>query len=232
MVDRQAEVTNALLQDPAVESVVAFAGTGSIVPSENLVRMFVQLKPRSRRSVSADQFIQRTPARAGEDPGRQHLPPGQPGPDLRRPAEPHPIPVHADLARHGGAQSLGADPRRAHARALQAAGQCERPADRRPPSRRRGRPRHGLAARRLAGRHRPDPLRHVRRAPGGDDLRRDHAIQGAAGIRRRSSSAARRRCRASMCRAPPACRCRSAPWRASPTRSRRSPSTTRASFRR
>ena len=50
MVDRQAEVTNALLQDPAVESVVAFAGTGSIVPSENLVRMFVQLKPRSRRS--------------------------------------------------------------------------------------------------------------------------------------------------------------------------------------
>ena len=59
MVDRQAEVTNALLQDPAVESVVAFAGTGSIVPSENLVRMFVQLKPRSGRSVSADQFIQR-----------------------------------------------------------------------------------------------------------------------------------------------------------------------------
>jgi multidrug efflux pump subunit AcrB len=59
MVDRQAEVTNALLQDPAVDSVAAFAGTGSIVPSENLVRMFVQLKSRSRRSVSADQFIQR-----------------------------------------------------------------------------------------------------------------------------------------------------------------------------
>jgi hydrophobe/amphiphile efflux-1 (HAE1) family protein len=59
MVDRQAEVTNALLRDPAVESVVAFAGTGSIVPSENLARMFVQLTPRSQRGISADQFIQR-----------------------------------------------------------------------------------------------------------------------------------------------------------------------------
>ena len=59
MVERQAEVTNTLLQDPAVTSVVAFAGTGPIVPSENLVRMFVQLKPQSERRVSADQFIQR-----------------------------------------------------------------------------------------------------------------------------------------------------------------------------
>ena len=59
MVDRQAEVTNALLQDPAVDSVVAFAGTGAIVSSENLARLFVQLKPHSQRGVSADQFIQR-----------------------------------------------------------------------------------------------------------------------------------------------------------------------------
>jgi hydrophobe/amphiphile efflux-1 (HAE1) family protein len=59
MVDRQAEVTNALLQDPAVDSVVAFAGTGAIVSSENLARLFVQLRPRSQRGVSADQFIQR-----------------------------------------------------------------------------------------------------------------------------------------------------------------------------
>ena len=232
MVDRQAEVTNALLQDPAVESVVAFAGTGSIVPSENLVRMFVQLKPRSRRSVSADQFIQRVrPELAKIQDVNTYLQVSQDltfGGRLSRTQYQYTL-TSLDT---GGAQSLGADPGRAHARALQAAGQCERPADRRPPSRRRGRPRHGLSARRLAGRHRPDPLRHVRRAPGGDDLRRDHAIQGAAGIRRRSSSADRRRCRASMCRAPPACRCRSAPWRASPTRSRRSPSTTRASFRR
>ena len=59
MVDRQAEVTDALLRDPAVDSVVAFAGTGAIVSSENLARLFVQLRPRSRRDVSADQFIQR-----------------------------------------------------------------------------------------------------------------------------------------------------------------------------
>ena len=59
MVDRQNEVTAVLLRDPAVESVAAFAGTGAIVPSENLARLFLQLKPRSQRDVSADQFIQR-----------------------------------------------------------------------------------------------------------------------------------------------------------------------------
>ena len=59
MVDRQNEVTAVLLKDPAVESIAAFAGTGAIVPSENLARLFLQLKPRSQRDVSADQFIQR-----------------------------------------------------------------------------------------------------------------------------------------------------------------------------
>ena len=59
MVDRQNEVSSALLQDPAVESVVAFAGTGPIIPSENLARLFVQLKPHAKRDVSADQFVRR-----------------------------------------------------------------------------------------------------------------------------------------------------------------------------
>ena len=47
----------ALLQDPAVLGVVAFAGTAPFIPSENLARLFIQLKPRSQRDVSAQAFI-------------------------------------------------------------------------------------------------------------------------------------------------------------------------------
>jgi hydrophobe/amphiphile efflux-1 (HAE1) family protein len=59
MVERQNQVSAALLRDPATLSVVGFAGTGSIVPSENLARLFVQLKPYSKRDVSAQDYIQR-----------------------------------------------------------------------------------------------------------------------------------------------------------------------------
>ena len=59
MVEIQDQVTSVFLGDPAVRSVVAFAGTGPIVPSENLARLFVQLKDRTDRDVSAEQFIQR-----------------------------------------------------------------------------------------------------------------------------------------------------------------------------
>jgi hydrophobe/amphiphile efflux-1 (HAE1) family protein len=60
MVERQDEVTAILLRDPAVQSVVAFAGTSTIVPSENLVRLFIQLKDYAlREGVSAKQFVQR-----------------------------------------------------------------------------------------------------------------------------------------------------------------------------
>jgi multidrug efflux pump subunit AcrB len=59
MVERQGKVSEALLQDPAVLSVAAFAGTGPFIPSENLARLFVQLKARSQRDVSAQQFVHR-----------------------------------------------------------------------------------------------------------------------------------------------------------------------------
>jgi multidrug efflux pump subunit AcrB len=59
MVARQSEVSAVLLRDPAVASVASFAGTGPFIPSENLARVFVQLKPRSQRDVSAQQFVRR-----------------------------------------------------------------------------------------------------------------------------------------------------------------------------
>jgi multidrug efflux pump subunit AcrB len=52
------EVTNRVVKDPAVASVMAFAGAGGS-GTENASRVFVQLKPLSRRDASVDQVIQR-----------------------------------------------------------------------------------------------------------------------------------------------------------------------------
>ena len=59
MVKRQEEVTAVFLRDPAVLNVIAIAGTSTLVQSENLARLFVQLKDYSKRDITAQQFVQR-----------------------------------------------------------------------------------------------------------------------------------------------------------------------------
>ena len=48
-----------VLSDPAVAGVVGFAGATDGNSSENIARMFIQLKPLSERDASAQQVIQR-----------------------------------------------------------------------------------------------------------------------------------------------------------------------------
>jgi multidrug efflux pump len=55
-----------VLQDPAVDSAMAFAGGGSAV---NTARMFVQLKPIDVRKLSADQVVARLRGKLGHVPG-------------------------------------------------------------------------------------------------------------------------------------------------------------------
>jgi multidrug efflux pump len=54
-----------LRQDPAIDSVVAIAGTGS---TTNQARLFISLKPRSERAASADQVIARLRPAFAHDP--------------------------------------------------------------------------------------------------------------------------------------------------------------------
>jgi multidrug efflux pump len=54
-----------LRQDPAIDSVVAIAGTGSMT---NQARLFISLKPRSERAASADQVIARLRPAFAHDP--------------------------------------------------------------------------------------------------------------------------------------------------------------------
>ncbi len=66
MVERQHEVTAVFLKDPAVSAVTSFAGASPLIQSENLARMFLQLRPRSERDVTAQQFIQRIRGKVAE----------------------------------------------------------------------------------------------------------------------------------------------------------------------
>ncbi len=66
MRERLGQFAAVVKSDPAVENVIAFAGGGSTV---NTARMFVSLKPRDQRDVSADQIIARLRGRLAKVPG-------------------------------------------------------------------------------------------------------------------------------------------------------------------
>ena len=53
------QMAEIVLKDPAVQGVFYLAGTYAYNPTEDAVRMFMQLKPHDQRDVTADQVIQR-----------------------------------------------------------------------------------------------------------------------------------------------------------------------------
>ena len=59
MKERQEAVLKIVTKDPAVASAMAYIGPGGATVTENDGRMFITLKPRSQRGVSADQVIAR-----------------------------------------------------------------------------------------------------------------------------------------------------------------------------
>jgi multidrug efflux pump subunit AcrB len=59
MVARQRAVGERLMQDPDVVSVASFVGAGTVNPTMNAGRLYLNLKPRDRRSASAGEIIER-----------------------------------------------------------------------------------------------------------------------------------------------------------------------------
>ncbi len=59
MVDRQRQVADLVLKDPDVVNVASFVGGGTVNPTMNSGRFYIQLKPRDQRSASATEIIQR-----------------------------------------------------------------------------------------------------------------------------------------------------------------------------
>ena len=111
MADLANELAAVVQKDPAVGGVVSFVGSTGGNSSENTARMFIQLKPFGDRDASAQQIIQRLRPKVAEVPGVKFFMQAGPGHQCRRPAQQDAVPVHADLDRFGGAQSLGADHR-------------------------------------------------------------------------------------------------------------------------
>ncbi|HZB93080.1 MAG TPA: efflux RND transporter permease subunit, partial [Stellaceae bacterium] len=70
-----------VLSDPAVQGVIGFVGATGGNPSENTARMFIQLKPFSERTVSAEQVIQRLRPKVAQMEGAKYF--MQPGQDIQ-----------------------------------------------------------------------------------------------------------------------------------------------------
>jgi len=66
MSQKMREFTDIVMQDPAIDSVTAFAGGGN---GGSTARMFAQLKPLSERKLSSDQVIGRIRSKTARIPG-------------------------------------------------------------------------------------------------------------------------------------------------------------------
>ena len=69
MSERQRVLAEAILKDPAVESLTSFVGVDGTNPTLNSGRMLINLKPRSERSLSAAQVIRRLQRATASVPG-------------------------------------------------------------------------------------------------------------------------------------------------------------------
>ena len=69
MSERQRVLAEAILKDPAVESLTSFVGVDGTNPTLNSGRMLINLKPRSERSLSAAQVIRRLQRETASVPG-------------------------------------------------------------------------------------------------------------------------------------------------------------------
>ena len=72
MVTRQHAIADIVRLDPDVVSVASFVGAGSVNPTVNSGRLYINLKPRDSRKASADQIIARL--RAATDSVQGHFP--------------------------------------------------------------------------------------------------------------------------------------------------------------
>ena len=106
MAEKQREVAQIILQDPAVESLSSFIGADGINTTLNSGRISINLKPIE---ASAHRRLRRDPAPAdqsGAGEGHASLHAAGAGHHGGRSREPHAVPIHARRSRHGRAEPV------------------------------------------------------------------------------------------------------------------------------
>ena len=110
---RLKRLIKAVLGDPNVDNVLAFTGTNG---ATNTATMYVDLKPRGQRKLSAQQVIAQIRKQSREAGRSEPLPAGATGPAYRRQIGERRISVHADEQRSRLTDELGAETAREIAR--------------------------------------------------------------------------------------------------------------------
>ena len=158
MAEKQQQLADIILQDPAVESLSSFIGADGTNTTLNSGRISINLKPLDDRR--CERLRRHPPPAVAAWPGTRHHPLHAAGAEhhRRRPRQPHPVPVHPRRPRRRRAQSLDRPVRR-QAEAAAASWRTSRPISR--PAAWRSthhRPRHGVAPRHRALDHRQHAL--------------------------------------------------------------------------
>ncbi len=148
MVSRQRAIAEIVRRDPDVVSVASFVGAGSVNPTVNSGRLYINLKPRDSREASADQIIARLRAATDSVEGislfMQAAQDVQIDSRVSRTQYQYTL-TDADVTELVG---VGAQAAERAAQPARVGGRRLRPAIRRLASQRRGGPRRGLAPQR------------------------------------------------------------------------------------
>ncbi len=101
MKKHQQEIADIIAQDPNVEAFMSSIGAGGPNAAANAGRIFMRLKPRSERKMSADQIIQDTARKNRGRDRHQNLHAKPASHPHRRHANEEPVPVYAPGPGHG-----------------------------------------------------------------------------------------------------------------------------------
>ena len=178
MKEHQIAMADIIGKDPNVESLMSSVGPSGPNVSGNSGRIFIRLKPRAERALSADEVIQEMRPKLAGIPGirafMQNLPPIRIGGQLTKSQYQLTLqsPDTGELYRLAPVleEKLRGLPG--------TAGRDERPADREPAGQCVDRPRQGAVDGRLGGADRERPLQRLRGPAGFHHLRAEQHVQG------------------------------------------------------
>ena len=108
MRNRITQLAETVIEDPAVDSVMAFNGGGFGGRPLNTGSMFLTLKPLAERKINADQVIARLASKACSYSRGHALPSARAGLACGRPLEQRAIPVHVAERQRAGPPRMGA----------------------------------------------------------------------------------------------------------------------------